>query len=76
MSERGELYSLADVRTLLLNYDARHVVSCPQRAQNYWRMRPEYGPGGTFSMEKARPDKPCTCGLDQTLGKHDDRAQG
>jgi len=54
------------LREELLRYDARHVSGCPQLEQNYWRMRPEYRRG---------PDKPCTCGLDALLGKHDDRKQ-
>lgn len=56
------------VRTALLTYDARHTIGCPQRQQNYWRLRGEY--------RQWAPDKPCTCGLDRWLGKHDDRAQG
>jgi len=58
------------LREYLLRYDARHQGTCPQRQQNYWRMRGEYRPSGYG------PDKPCVCGLDQILGKHDDRAQG
>lgn len=63
-------FSLEEVRKLLLQHDARHVPGCPQRGQNYWRMRGEYRPADYG------PDKPCTCGLDDLLGKHDDRQQG
>jgi hypothetical protein len=60
---------IAVAAALLLRYDARHVNDCPQKLQNYWRMRPEYR---TYK----HTDKPCTCGLDDILGKHDDRGQG
>lgn len=32
----------------------RHLLTCPERAQAYWRMRPEYRPVGYV-------DKPCAC---------------
>jgi len=57
------------VADLLRKYDARHERTCPQSQQNYWRMRPEYRPFGYGA------DKPCSCGLDDLLGKVDDRAQ-
>lgn len=56
------------LRELLLQFDARHAVGCSQRQQNYYRMRPEYRP--TWHREQR-----CTCGLDDILGQHDDRAQ-
>ena len=58
------------VKDVLLRYDARHALGCPQRQQNYWRMRGEYRPAAYG------PDKPCSCGLDDLLGKPDDRSQG
>lgn len=58
------------LRGLLKKHDARHVAGCPQGQQNYWRLRPEYRPA------HYGPDKPCTCGLDEILGQHDDRKQG
>lgn len=57
------------LRLLLLKYDARHALGCPQGQQNYWRMRGEYRPADYG------PDKPCSCGLDDLLGKPDDRKQ-
>lgn len=57
------------VRGLLKKYDARHLSDCPQRQQNYWRLRGEYRPADYG------PDKECTCGLDDILGKPDDRKQ-
>jgi hypothetical protein len=59
---------MLSIQSLLVRYDARHVDGCPQRQQNYWRLRPEYRPAGHV-------DKPCTCGLDDILGKPDDRKQ-
>jgi len=60
----------AEVKALLLRYDARHERTCPQRQQNYWRLRGEYRPSSYG------PDRPCNCGLDELLGHHDIRAQG
>lgn len=58
------------VALALLKYDARHLVDCPQRQQNYWRLRPEYRP------PEYGEDRPCTCGLDELMGHTDDRRQG
>lgn len=66
---------------LLLKYDARHKRDCPQAQQNYWRMRPEYHPDFSNGLIRSGlapygPDRLCTCGLDEILGKPDDRGQG
>ena len=70
MAKDPNLFTRDLVVAALLRYDARHVGDCPQRRQNYFRMRPEYRP------PDYGPDKPCTCGLDDLIGRVDDRKQG
>lgn len=45
---------------LLKHYEAQHQRGCPERMQDYWKIRPEYRPHGHV-------DQPCTCGLDSWL---------
>lgn len=66
--QKPAVYSIDDVRRLLLHYRCGHVDGCPQASQNYWRMRPEYRP------PNYGPDKPCGCGLDDLLGQVDQRS--
>lgn len=75
--QAGRLYTPEHLSELLLRHDARHVGACPQGKQNYWRMRPEYRNESALVVTGAPygPDRPCTCGLDDLIGKVDDRKQ-